>query len=82
MNQMMKKIIVLLLISGFWSRLMLLQQQEDTEGEEIEAQELAVILEVETLTAIIIILVPIIIALILEHLEWEEDIVGEGFGSG
>ncbi len=79
---MMKKIIVLLLISGFWSRLMLLQQQEDTEGEEIEAQELAVILEVETLTAIIIILVPIIIALILEHLEWEEDIVGEGFGSG
>ncbi|BBC76950.1 uncharacterized protein LLCC_2578 [Lactococcus cremoris] len=61
---------------------MLLQQQEDTEGEEIEAQELAVILEVETLTAIIIILVPIIIALILEHLEWEEDIVGEGFGSG
>lgn len=54
---------------------MLLQQQEDFEGEEIEVQELAVILEVATLTVIIIIQVLIAILLILGHLEWGADII-------
>lgn len=54
---------------------MLLQQQEDFEGEEIEVQELAVILEVEILTAIIIILFLIAILLILGHLEWGAGII-------
>lgn len=49
---------------------MLLQQQEDIEGEEIEAHEL-----VETLIAIIIIVVQIAIPPILGHLEWEVDII-------
>ncbi len=61
---------------------MLLQQQEDFEGEEIEVQELAVILEVEILTAIIVILVLIAILLILGHLEWGAGIIEEGFGNG
>ncbi|GEM_PF-4343129 len=80
---MMKKIIVLLLISGlFLVTPHAFATAGGYRGGEIGAQELVVILEVETLPAITIILVPIIIALILEHLEWEEDIVGEGFGSG
>ena len=54
---------------------MLLQQQEDFEGEEIEVRELAVILEVEILTAIIIILFLIAILLILGHLEWGAGII-------
>ena len=54
---------------------MLLQQQEDFEGEEIEVQELAVILEVATLTVIIIIQVLIAILLILGHLEWGAGII-------
>ncbi len=61
---------------------MLLQQQEDFEGEEIEVQELAAILEVEILTAIIVILVLIAILLIRVHLEWGAGIIEEGFGNG
>lgn len=80
---MMKKVVILLLISG----LVLVTPHAFAtaggfRGEEIEVQELAVILEVEILTAIIVILVLIAILLILGHLEWGAGIIEEGFGNG
>lgn len=81
---MMKKVVILLLISG----LVLVTPHAFATaggfrgGEEIEVQELAVILEVEILTAIIVILVLIAILLILGHLEWGAGIIEEGFGNG
>ena len=67
---MMKKVVILLLISG-----LVLVTPHAFEGEEIEVRELAVILEVEILTAIIIILFLIAILLILGHLEWGAGII-------
>ena len=79
----MKKVVILLLISG----LVLVTPHAFAtaggfRGGEIEVQELAVILEVEILTAIIVILVLIAILLIRVHLEWGAGIIEEGFGNG
>ena len=67
---MMKKVVILLLISG----LVLVTPHAFATA--------AAILEVEILTAIIVILVLIAILLIRVHLEWGAGIIEEGFGNG